>query len=273
MVQSSGSGKIKNKKPEELKIAFHEEEHKYIREDGAEYNSVSSVIDKLIPYKDWVAQCKKSAKAAGVTYKELWDKWEEKKNKGREAGTLLHEKLETETNNNSEYDMDGVKLSVVPSGTKKKIKWSSDIKQLENNTIYTELMIYDHKHRICGQADEVVVKKSTIIVLDFKTDAEIKKKGYEGYFGEEKLSYPCAHLGNCNFNKYSLKMSLYMYMLWKANPKFKIGKLLLKHYTIKRDVDGVPVLENGMPVVLGMETIEVPYRKKEVELILKNYEL
>ena len=258
-------------KGRDLRICFTEEDHSYIREDGEVYTSVSAVIDGLKKKKDWEAQCKKSAKLLGISAKELQAKWDEKRLKGTQAGTILHEDRENYTNSLKEIDFEGIKLKVMPSETKKKQKWSKDIKQLENNSFYTELMIYDHKRKICGQADEVVIKRSKIYVLDFKTDAVIKKKGYMGFNGEEKLLYPCDHLGDCNFNTYSLKMSLYMYMLWKSNPHFKIGKLLLKHINIQRDDEGIPVLENGKPIVMNEEIIEVPYRRKEIEAIIKNY--
>lgn len=63
-----------------------------------------------------------------------------------------------------------------------------------------------------------------------------------------------------------------MYMLWKANGgKFKPGDIIIEHIHLKRDPedDNIPVLEDGKPVVLKVEKIKVPYRKKEVMEMLK----
>lgn len=61
-----------------------------------------------------------------------------------------------------------------------------------------------------------------------------------------------------------------MYMLWKANKgRFKPGDLVLEHFTLKRDEDKIPILEGGLPIILKTEQIELPYRKKEVEAMLK----
>lgn len=63
-----------------------------------------------------------------------------------------------------------------------------------------------------------------------------------------------------------------MYMLWKANKgKLKPGDLIIEHVHLKRDPlnDNIPVLEDGKPVVLKIENKKLPYRKKEVEAMLK----
>ena len=63
-----------------------------------------------------------------------------------------------------------------------------------------------------------------------------------------------------------------MHMLWKANKgRFKIGDIVIIHKHLKRDDDGIPILENSLPVVLKEERIQLPYRKKEVIEMLKQY--
>ena len=60
---------------------------------------------------------------------------------------------------------------------------------------------------------------------------------------------------DCNFNVYTLQLSLYAYILQQLNPEFNIRSLKLVH--IARD---------------GKQTIyEVEYRKDDVERMLKHY--
>ena len=67
-------------------------------------------------------------------------------------------------------------------------------------------------------------------------------------------------------------MSLYMYMLWKANRgRFKPGKIILEHMHLKRNEDGYPILENGLPIVTKTDIKYLPYRKREVEDMIKYY--
>ena len=126
---------------------------------------------------------------------------------------------------------------------------------------------------LCGQSDKVIIADGKINIWDYKTDAVISFVGYSNKWMEpKKLLAPLSHLDECNGNIYSIKMSLYMYMLWKANKgRFKPGEIILEHHHLKRDEenDGMPIFENGKPIVTKKETIRLPYRKKEVMEMLK----
>lgn len=132
-------------------------------------------------------------------------------------------------------------------------------------------MIYDTDYMICGQADKVIVTNNKIHVWDYKTDKDISFFAYTSQWVEpRKLLPPLSHLEDANGNIYSLKMSLYMYMLWKANNgRLRHGDLHIEHVHLKRDDDGIPILEDGKPVVEGSDVILLPYRRKEVEDMLK----
>ena len=69
------------------------------------------------------------------------------------------------------------------------------------------------------------------------------------------MQYPLNNLMDCNFYHYSLQLSTYAYMLQKINPNFNVKKLLI-----------VPISENGPG-----EPIECNYLRKEVELMVKDY--
>jgi hypothetical protein len=129
---------------------------------------------------------------------------------------------------------------------------------------------------ICGQSDKVIVVNGKIHIWDYKTDEKIEFKAFSNQWVKpKKLKTPLGHLDDCNGNIYSLKMSLYMYMLWKANKgKFKPGDIMIEHVHLKRDPenDNLPVIVNGRPVVLKVEQKKLPYRKKEVMTMLKTIE-
>lgn len=101
------------------------------------------------------------------------------------------------------------------------------------------------------------------------TDEEIKFKGYSSQWkAAKKYLPPLGHLDVCNGNEYALKMSMYMYMVWKQNKHLKPGKLVIEQIKLKRDEEGIPILEDGLPVSLGEKQIELPYLKNEVIAIL-----
>lgn len=251
------------------KIKFIEETHQYLTEDDRELISVSAFTELFKPKVDWKAIAKRSAAKATkegkpTTAKELLDKWEKKRIESAQVGTIYHAIREQEL-----IDSKCITQQCIFLGTE---KWSIPINKLENNVTYPELMIYDFDYMLCGQADKIIVENNTIHVWDYKTDTEIKFRGWSSEWSKaKKLLAPVNHLEECNGNIYSLKMSLYMYMLWKANKgKLKVGEIVIEHVHLERDVDNdnIPVLRDGKPVVKKIEQIRLPYRKKEVEAML-----
>jgi hypothetical protein len=251
-------------------IKFIEDVHKYFTADERELISVSAKVDGLKQKKDWYEIARKYAKKNGETAEYWQAKWKEKGEKSRTVGTLFHSIEEDKIINNG-FEFMGKPLDVKTCSFQDGVKWSIPINNLEDNTIYPELMIYDMDAMVCGQSDKVITRKGKIYIYDYKTDEKIETKAYSSPFVEaEKLLAPCSHLDNCNYNLYSLKMSMYMYMLWKQNKHFGIGDLVIEHVNLQRDEDGIPILgEDGKPVVLDIKPIKLPYRKSEVIAILK----
>jgi hypothetical protein len=262
------------------KVRFVEDVHKYFHGEQ-ELISVSGFTHLFEPEKDWKKIAAKVAKKQGKTQKEVLDLWELKRNKGSQAGTMVHKIKESEALSGGRFLFENSELGIVeseyePTGD----KLSLNIDEIENDTTYPELMIYDLDFRVCGQSDLVVIHNGSINILDYKTDKSIEFKAFSSEWVEpEKLKRPLHHLDACNGNIYSIKMSLYMYLLWKANKgRFKPGKILLMWTPIERDEEGIPVLydasgakvaENGTPRILFQKDIELPYRKKEVMTMLE----
>jgi hypothetical protein len=248
-------------------IKFLQDSHRYITEDGCDLTSVSKFTETFVPYVDWKEIARKSAakktkEGIPTTQAEMLKKWEHKRVTSARVGTLLHSILENE-------EKDVITCPVIEG-----IKTSISINDIENGRTYTELMIYDFDHMICGQSDKVEIRDGKINIVDYKTDAKIEFKAFSSkWVKPRKLLSPIAHLDDSRGNIYSIKMSLYMYMLWKANNgRFKPGKLILEHIHLKRDEEGIPILENDLPVIIGRETLILPYRKKEVVDMLKTLE-
>jgi hypothetical protein len=262
-------------------VKFQEKGHKYYTLDGTqELISVSGLMHRFEQPKDWDAIAEKSSKNLkrykGITKTplELKAEWEKKRIKGSEAGTMVHKIKE------AELLATKIDTKIVESFTDSDFKYALNVQELEDNTVYPELMIYDLGYGICGQSDIVEIKNDYIIIRDHKTDKSIEWYAYDnGYNEPEMLLGPLSHLENCNGNVYSLKMSLYMYLIWKANKgRFKPGKIILNWCPIDRDADGYPILydangnivqEGGQPRILYEKEIEVPYRKKEVMAMLE----
>lgn len=255
-----------------MRVKFIEDTHQYFWEDQ-ELISVSKFAKKFEAYKDWYAIAKKYAKKNGET-PEFWQaKWREKGFKSSEVGTLYHSIREQELINNNASHYEGTVCSRKMCDFFEGAKWGIPITNLTPNTIYPELIIYDLDFGISGQSDKVIVTDTHIHIGDYKTDKSIDFKGYSSEWKKaEKFLPPLDHLDNCNGNMYALKMSLYMYMLWKQNRHLVPGKLFIEHVQLKRDEEGIPMLdEEGKPIVLREDIIELPYLKREVVDMLKHY--
>lgn len=62
-----------------------------------------------------------------------------------------------------------------------------------------------------------------------------------------------------------------MYMLWKLNKNLRVGDLILQQITLKRDEEGIPILSEGIPIILSRKDVKVPYRRTEVKDIFEYY--
>ena len=259
------------------KVKFIEESHQYISDDDRELISVSAFTEQFKNKVDWNAIAKrvaasKTRNGEPTTTQEVLAKWERKRNIAASIGTKYHNFREI-------GDLDtlnfyNVKCDIVFCPIIDNYKHSIPINKLSNNAEYRELMIYDMDYMICGQADKVIVVDKKINIWDYKTDAEINFKAFSSKWVEPAmLLHPLSHLEECNANIYSIKMSLYMYMLCKSNRGFlKPGDIILEHIHLKRNPndDNLPVLDkDGHPIVLKIEKIKLPYRKKEVMAMLE----
>ncbi len=255
----------------EDRVKFYEHEHRYFY-NSKELISVSAFVKRFEAPKDWGAIAKKYAKKNGGTADEWRQKWKEKGDKSSAIGTLFHNIREKELMAEVHPEFFGVRCDKLECEQIDGVKYGFPITNLQPNMVFPEIIIYDLDSMICGQSDKVITTPTHIHVMDYKTDKEIAFKAYSSdWVKPEKLLAPLQHLDNCSGNLYSLKMSLYLYMLCKQNKHLKPGKLIIEHVHLKRDEEGIPVLEDEKPVVLKIETIELPYRKMEVIDMLKTY--
>lgn len=112
---------------------------------------------------------------------------------------------------------------------------------------YPELLLWNDTHQLAGQADRVFLDTENNIryadIDDYKTNDEIELTNRFS-----SMLPPIEHLGDCNFNHYSLQLSIYAWMLEQFG--FTIRSLCFHHYR---------------------EKYEVKYLKEEVEAVL-NYQ-
>lgn len=231
-------------------MKYFDDGHFYLNDNGDRYTSVTQVIKKYEPKKDWEAITEAYAKKHKKSVAEVRQMWDEERDKAIKKGNDFHLKMETEYVDRGEFEINGVKYKVVHSPIIDGVKMAIPLK-LESG-IYPELIVYSHKYKVSGQADLVEVIDGFINIKDYKTSKEIKKESYKHWRnGYEMLEFPLSHLMNCNFNIYSLQLNIYMNLLKTHNPKLKIGKMEIHH--IKDDeiiVHEIPKMQKESKIIL-----------------------
>ena len=188
---------------------------------------------------------------------EILNQWDNTRDEACDHGTYIHDILETSFYGNTHFDLSNFGCPYI-CGDYGCIKGNYHL-DLENG-IYPEfLMSYVTPEglRIAGQADLICKSGNDIDILDWKTNKEIKRRSF--YNSSKKknvmMKYPLSNIEDCNYNIYTLQLSLYAYMLQQLNPDFNIRSLKIVH--IGRD---------------GKQTVyELEYRKADIERMIKHY--
>jgi hypothetical protein len=259
-----------------MAITFKEKGHTYKSndQDNIDWISVTSLVNMLKEPFDDKTQAKKSSKNKrskwyGMTPKEILDAWENEKNRAIKLGNWYHNQREADILDFKTIEREGIEVPIIKPIIKEDgIKLAPE--QKLSDGVYPEHLVYLKSAKICGQADVVEIVNGIININDYKTNKEIKEKGYTNWEGiTKKLYNPVSHLDDCHLNHYSLQLSIYAYIIKKHNPKLKVGKLTIQHVRFKQigtDKNGYPINEhiNGEPILEEIKMYDLPYLKNEV---------
>lgn len=208
---------LRDKTYENVRLIFHEDEHKYNDTDGNDYISVTTILGNYKTKFDKEYWLKRKAKELRISVKELEKQWESIKNEACERGTNTHNNLE-----------DNIKLS---SMFKKAVKYmikengemitvadipnidmnvrQLDIKEFIENTenkypeiyklfnyyterdykIYSEIGMFLPKWRISGTIDILCLREDSCVIGDWKTNRG-GLKFTAGYYKKDKSTKP-----------------------------------------------------------------------------------
>jgi len=263
-----------------MAIIFKEEGHSYesIDNDSIDWLSVTSFIGKFKPKFDREGQAKKSSKNKrskwyGMTEKEILTAWDNETKRAIGLGNYYHDQREADMLDFKTIERDGTQIPIIkPITNENGVKMAPEQKLKEG--IYPEHLVYLKSAGICGQADLVEIVNGYINIYDYKTNKEIKEKGFTNWEGiTNKMYSPVNNLDDCNLNHYNLQLSIYAYIIKKHNPKLKIGKLVIQHVKFEKvgdDDNGYPITKivNGEPSLEGIKMYELPYLKSEVTSLI-----
>lgn len=259
-----------------MAVIFKEEGHVYESndQDKIDWTSVTSFIGMFKPKFDAKAQAKKSAKNKkskwhGMTEKEILAAWESETQRAIGLGNWYHNQRESDMLDFKTIAREGVELPIIkPEINEDGTKTAPAQKLIDG--VYPEHFVYLKSLGLCGQADLVEIVNGEINITDYKTNKEIKEKGYTNWEGiTSKMYNPVNNLDDCNLMHYNLQLSIYAYIIKKHNPKLKIGKLIIQHVKFQKvgeDKNGYPITKmvDGDPALEEIKMYEIPYLKDEI---------
>lgn len=214
-------------------IKYYDEPHKYFIGDK-QLISGTTFIGLFKEKFDSEAMSKKSAIKRKMSQEDVLAEWEFKGDFSRTKGTLLHNYAENYWFNKvfpvdmTPYDERFGEGLMKERYEACKVLFEAFYNDAKDALIpiAAEFVIGDEEIGIGGMVDKLFwnVKMNELQIWDYKTNAEINS--FSKY--RKRMKAPINFLQECEFNTYSIQLSLYKYIIEK-NTKLKIGKMYLVH--------------------------------------------
>jgi hypothetical protein len=185
-------------------LYFDEHSHTY-KLDGKELRSVSSVVaSQFRQFNAYVVSAgivrNKAADPEspyfGMTQQDIIQMWAESGKDAREKGTNLHRDIEC-----------FLLHKTIPS--EPSIEWDMFVDFLSDHQDWVPIgsEVRVHNDKIAGTIDAVFKTPDGIVLVDWKRCKSIDFSGHGQGLGHMK------HVEDCNYNKYSLQLSLYRQLI------------------------------------------------------------
>jgi len=226
-------------------ITFDPEAHKYVSE-GRVLISVTTVIKKYFPKFEGEEIAARLSKKSGRLISDILAEWAEKGRAASEFGNLVHKMCEVIVQNQNLEAANGLVNSPKSLAYLNALKITLKQFQVNYDFVESEKLIFSSYFGVAGTIDLILRNKKTdaIILVDLKTNKEIKRTA----FGGERGYGPCSQLLNCNFSHYSLQLALYKELLlaegyYSANTNIKTAILHLNLNGDDVDISKIETLD------------------------------
>jgi len=174
-----------------------------------EYTSATTLINKFKKKFDSEFFAKKVADKEGVSPDEIKKRWNTMNAQSKTRGSKIHDVIDIF---NKTGDIDPEHKDIIDS--------LISLNLYDSKKSKCEELVYNHVYRIAGTADVIEDLGNTFNVYDFKTNKRFNLvSNYKSF-----LLDPIGHLSECEYNIYSLQLSLYAFMYHTMTGKI-VGKL------------------------------------------------
>lgn len=237
-----------------MSIIFIPEDHRYYNEDNdRDYISTTTLLKNYEPSFDPTGKiAERCAKRDGVSVEDILAKWAKTSKAGTDKGSSVHNAVEDYIKT-GHWDENHDKIL---------LHFMSLFDEHLRDTIHSEYILSNDKFEVAGTADILIEGTNWFKVWDIKTNKQIR---FTNSFHSDRFLFdPVSHLTNCEFNKYSLQLSIYafMYEIISGKPCTE-----LRIIYAKPNEQAQPGGNN-----YSIEEYYIPYLKTDVINIFKHYE-
>jgi hypothetical protein len=226
-------------------------EHKYHhKKSGEVFKSVTTVLSMLEPpfNSEEVALAiqnqdpsKKKEQYQNMSQEEILAEWKRINDEANVYGTEIHEILER-------YLL-ADRIYIPKNDYEREIISKFQKVDKMRGELYPETILFSEKHKLAGSCDLIEEYDTYFNVWDNKTNKELNYISKYNHW----LNKPVSHLSDCQYNIYSLQMSMYAYM-YQMQTKKKVGRLGLYYLNPEKNYE--------------FEIIPCPYLGREAKDIL-----
>jgi len=231
----------------DLSIIFDEKAHTYTDSKGLSYVSSTTLVKRAFPVFDSRRIAEKISTRDERNVDEVLAEWEIKRDLACAIGTRTHQNAEAtirgEQRPNSPRNEREIALFKLAKDTALKIKARYCSK------IEAEKIIFSPFYRIAGTIDLLAWSGNDYVILDWKTNEEIKRENQH----QSGVVFGLEHVQDCDIMRYAMQLSTYEIILRREGyiPDGAKVKRFLVHLT------------GDAPVY-----IETPCMRNEVNAIL-----
>lgn len=239
----------KNRHERDVNLKFDEEHHRY-EVHGDEYESVTTVINRLFPVfdkKQCISMMMKGKnwgnhELFGKSMQEIENIWSSRNKKAMDDGVTLHEDIENFLN-----DIPIINTSV-------EFQYFKNFLQEHTlNVFRTEWKVYHEDYKLAGTIDMCSTNNDgSMNLYDWKRAKTIRRYNNFQYSSLSGLE----HVMDTNFNHYALQLNLYKFILEKKyNTRVRNMYIVCLHPENKNNdylMYTIPSMDKEIPLILNI---------------------
>lgn len=229
-------------------IVFDITSHIYVHSSGMKLTSATALVNSIKQPFDTYRIAAASAKKQGVPRNKILAEWESKKVTATDQGNMFHDYAENSLQNKITdpfidptliQQFEDFKHEYVSNGYLTKIG--------------SEIIVGNKLLGIAGMIDQLFYNNqtSTLHIFDWKTNAKFR------FTSEYKTKFkpPLNHMQECEFNNYSLQLSIYRYIIEESSKD--LGSMFGDSYVVWFNVNNP-----------SFTIVQLPYLRNEVKQII-----